>query len=568
MAPERLQKVIAASGVASRRQAEVLIANGRVTVDGKVASIGAQVDGAKAIIAVDGRVIGATTQKTYLLLHKPAGVTSTVRDRHAVADGPGLPARRRSCPEGARLYPVGRLDQDSEGLLILTNDGEWSERVLHPRFGVEREYAIGLRGRLDGEQVEALKAGIAVDEGLATLGGLRSMTGTEVERLAELLRSAGRPLTLVSRHARPGLEAPASSHVRGGRRTDRAARPGADRPGPHRRPGHRPGPAPEGARSPRPGFGRWVVASPPEAAGMTRKLVVALDGPGSSGKSSVGAAAALACGYRFCDTGLLYRAVTWLALARDLSASYPHAVRGLVDEVELAPDADGRLARVVVDGTDHTDDVRGPEVDAAVSSISAIPELRLALLTRQRDLAAPGGIVMAGRDIGTVVLPDADLKLFLDASVEERARRRTEERDLDPGQRRGRWRSSTRSGVATNSTRPAPSRRSARPGRPDHLDGRQRVRGHGRCRRRRDPRRRGPGMSAETDGQAPGPTSEPLEHSITPLIWATALSRPHLRPRDDPGLDHGAIDASRPTGRSSSPPITPRTWTCRSSGRG
>jgi cytidylate kinase len=170
---------------------------------------------------------------------------------------------------------------------------------------------------------------------------------------------------------------------------------------------------------------------------MTRKLVVALDGPGSSGKSSVGAAAALACGYRFCDTGLLYRAVTWLAIARDLSASYPHAVRGLVDEVELAPDANGRLARVVVDGVDHTDDVRGPAVDAAVSAISAIPELRLALLERQRDLAAAGGIVMAGRDIGTVVLPDADLKLFLDASVEERARRRTDERGLDPGSDEG-----------------------------------------------------------------------------------------------------------------------------------
>src|SRR6187549_2295469 len=161
------------------------------------------------------------------------------------------------------------------------------------------------------------------------------------------------------------------------------------------------------------------------------KLVVALDGPGSSGKSSVGAAAALQVGYRFCDTGLLYRAVTWLALARDVSASYPHAMRGLVDEVELAPDAQGRLARVLVDDVDHTDDVRGPEVDAAVSAVSAIPELRAALLQRQRDLAAAGGIVMAGRDIGTVVLPDADLKLFLDASVEERARRRTDERGID-----------------------------------------------------------------------------------------------------------------------------------------
>lgn len=169
-----------------------------------------------------------------------------------------------------------------------------------------------------------------------------------------------------------------------------------------------------------------------DRAAGARKLVVALDGPGSSGKSSVGAAAALRCGYRFCDTGLLYRAVTWLALARDLSASYPHAVRGLVDEVDLAPDEQGRLARVMVDGTDHTDDVRGPAVDGAVSAISAIPELRLALLDRQRSLAATGGIVMAGRDIGTVVLPDADLKLYLDASVEERARRRTEERGLDP----------------------------------------------------------------------------------------------------------------------------------------
>jgi cytidylate kinase len=162
------------------------------------------------------------------------------------------------------------------------------------------------------------------------------------------------------------------------------------------------------------------------------RLVVALDGPGSSGKSSVGAAAALAVGYRFCDTGLLYRAVTWLSLARGVQASDPDGLRALVDEVELAPDDVGRLKRVLVDGVDHTDDVRGPDVDRAVSAVSAVPELRAALLDRQRDLAAAGGMVMAGRDIGTVVLPDADLKLFLHASVEERARRRTEQRGLDP----------------------------------------------------------------------------------------------------------------------------------------
>jgi cytidylate kinase len=160
--------------------------------------------------------------------------------------------------------------------------------------------------------------------------------------------------------------------------------------------------------------------------------VVAIDGPGSSGKSSVGAAAALELGYRFCDTGLLYRAVTWLALRRDVSAEDAAALVALVGQVEFGPDEQGRLRRVLVDDIDHTDDVRGPEVDEAVSAVSRVPELRAALLDRQRALAADGGIVMAGRDIGTVVLPDADLKIYLDASVEERARRRAEERGLDP----------------------------------------------------------------------------------------------------------------------------------------
>jgi cytidylate kinase len=162
-------------------------------------------------------------------------------------------------------------------------------------------------------------------------------------------------------------------------------------------------------------------------------LVVALDGPGSSGKSSVGAAAALELGYRFCDTGLLYRAATWLALRERVPADGdPAALVALVPEIELAPDANGRLAHVTVDGIDVTDDVHTPVVDEAVSAVSRVAELRAALLERQRALAAePGGIVMAGRDIGTVVLPDADLKIFLDASVEERARRRTEERGLD-----------------------------------------------------------------------------------------------------------------------------------------
>jgi cytidylate kinase len=161
-------------------------------------------------------------------------------------------------------------------------------------------------------------------------------------------------------------------------------------------------------------------------------LVVALDGPGSSGKSSVGAAAAREVGYRFCDTGLLYRAVTWLAEERGVGVDDPEGLVDLVVDVQLAADEEGRLSRVRVDGVDHTDDVQVPAVEAAVSAVSAVPEVRAALLGRQRDLAAGGRIVMAGRDIGTIVLPDADLKIYLNASVEERARRRAEQRGLDP----------------------------------------------------------------------------------------------------------------------------------------
>jgi len=186
MPAERLQKVLAAAGVASRRGSEGLIAAGRVTVDGRVAAPGAQVDPDRAVIAVDGRVIGSAAASTYLLLHKPAGVTSTVHDRHAATTVLEL-LPTALVPDGARLYPVGRLDQDSEGMLLLTNDGTWADRVLHPRNGVEREYAIALRSPLTDAQAVALEAGIALDEGVATLAGLRPMTDTEIRRLAAVL---------------------------------------------------------------------------------------------------------------------------------------------------------------------------------------------------------------------------------------------------------------------------------------------------------------------------------------------------------------------------------------------
>jgi cytidylate kinase len=128
---------------------------------------------------------------------------------------------------------------------------------------------------------------------------------------------------------------------------------------------------------------------------------------------------------------MFYRAVTWLALERGVPTDDGAALAALVPDVELAPETEGQAMRVLVGGRDVTATIASARVDRHVSDVARQPAVRAALLPRQRDLATGGGIVMAGRDIGTVVLPDADLKLFLDASVEERARRRAEQRGVD-----------------------------------------------------------------------------------------------------------------------------------------
>lgn len=164
---------------------------------------------------------------------------------------------------------------------------------------------------------------------------------------------------------------------------------------------------------------------------MTCPLVIAIDGPGASGKTTLAQALARRLGYRFFDTGVLYRALTWLALQRRVDlVDLPHlaALAAEMDVRTTPPTAsDGRRYTVLVNGRDATWDLRTAEVEAHVSAVSALPEVRRALLAAQRRLAERGGVVMAGRDVGTVVLPDADLKLYLTASPEERARRRWQE---------------------------------------------------------------------------------------------------------------------------------------------
>jgi cytidylate kinase len=164
-----------------------------------------------------------------------------------------------------------------------------------------------------------------------------------------------------------------------------------------------------------------------------RQCTIAIDGPAASGKSTLGAALAKRLGYTFFDSGIVYRALTWLAIRRGIDVHHQGRLASLAREMDvqvLPPTSDdGRQYTVLVAGEDVTWQLRSPEVDGTVSAVSAHARVRQALTERLRAFAAGGGIVMVGRDIGTVVLPDADLKIYLTASQEERARRRLRQQD-------------------------------------------------------------------------------------------------------------------------------------------
>ncbi len=164
---------------------------------------------------------------------------------------------------------------------------------------------------------------------------------------------------------------------------------------------------------------------------MPKPSILAIDGPAASGKSTLGRRLADALGYLYFDTGVMYRAVTWLVLKSGGDVNDEFGVTMLAENVliDVRPPskADGRACDVVVGRNDITWETRRPEVDANVSVVSAYKGVREALASQQRRIGLRGRVVMVGRDIGTVVLPEADLKIYLDASAEQRARRRYEE---------------------------------------------------------------------------------------------------------------------------------------------
>ncbi|HZS94408.1 MAG TPA: pseudouridine synthase [Chloroflexota bacterium] len=161
MVKERLQKILAAAGVASRRAAEQLIDSGRVTVNGGVARIGDRADLESDEIAVDGRPVRRPVQ-LYIALNKPRGYVTSLRSTH------GEPTVDALVDVGTRVFPVGRLDRETSGLLLLTNDGEWANMIAHPRHGIEKEYRAVVRGTPSREAIAAMERGVRLPDGTLT----------------------------------------------------------------------------------------------------------------------------------------------------------------------------------------------------------------------------------------------------------------------------------------------------------------------------------------------------------------------------------------------------------------
>ena len=199
---ERLQKVLARSGIGSRRACEEMIAAGRVRVNGERADLGRRVDAETDKITVDGAPVGTKEGLVYYLLNKPEGVVTTADDpegRETVLD---------FVPEEPRVYPVGRLDIGTEGLLLLTNDGELAFRVTHPSFGVEKEYLAEVRGRPMPQAMRQLREGVELDDGL-TAPAKASLVSPNVVKLTlhegrnrqvrRMLEAVGHPVTRLVR---------------------------------------------------------------------------------------------------------------------------------------------------------------------------------------------------------------------------------------------------------------------------------------------------------------------------------------------------------------------------------
>jgi len=171
MPVERLQRSLARAGFGSRRACEEVIAAGRVEINGRVATLGDRLDPTVDEVRVDGSKVNVDPELRTFALHKPRGVTTTMRDPHAERDLTGF------LPKGVHVFPVGRLDRDTEGLLLLTNDGSLAHRLTHPRYAIEKEYLAEVGRPPSQRQLARLRRGVELDDGTARAVDARSAGG-------------------------------------------------------------------------------------------------------------------------------------------------------------------------------------------------------------------------------------------------------------------------------------------------------------------------------------------------------------------------------------------------------
>jgi 23S rRNA pseudouridine2605 synthase len=186
MPVERLQRSLARAGFGSRRACEELIAAGRVEINGRVATLGDRLDPAMDQVRVDGSKVNVNPELRTFALHKPRGITTTMRDPHAERDLSGF------LPEGVHVFPVGRLDRDTEGLLLLTNDGSLAHRLTHPRYAIEKEYLAEVNRPPSSRQLARLRRGVELDDGTARAVDARSAGGAAGRGGVRLVMVEGR----------------------------------------------------------------------------------------------------------------------------------------------------------------------------------------------------------------------------------------------------------------------------------------------------------------------------------------------------------------------------------------
>jgi 23S rRNA pseudouridine2605 synthase len=450
---ERLQKLLARAGYGSRRHAETLIEAGRVSVDGHTAHLGERADLDTQLVTIDGRPLALEHEVVTLAFHKPAGVVTTSSDergRRTVYDA--LRASGVTVPTGLRY--VGRLDRDTEGLLLMTTDGALANRLAHPRHHVRKVYEATLDVAPSAEALAKLRSGVDLEDGrtapaevelvsesprvvlrmvihegrtrqvrrMCAAVGCRVLRLVRVQvgpvHLGRLLPGASRALTAEEWGALADIGEAQAAAVDA---SNEARLPSSD----------------ASTESASDAFTDTTSATRQEATISTSTdsmaRCVAIDGATASGKSVVGRALAERLGYGFFDTGLMYRACTLAVLRAGIDPEDTSAVVDLVRGLDLDvawPEPTTPVIRI--DGNDVSSELRTPEIERTVSLVSRVPEVREELVRRQRAFATREPLVMVGRDIGTHVLKEARTKLFLEASAEVRAKRRLGE-ELDSG---------------------------------------------------------------------------------------------------------------------------------------